>query len=44
VGDTLRPGRWLLYVVLAAFAVFFLLPLVVVILNSFRTAQEIART
>ncbi len=40
----MRPGRWLLYAVLAAFAVFFLLPLVVVILNSFRTAQEIART
>jgi len=42
--DAMRPGRWLLYAVLAAFAAFFLLPLVVVILNSFRTAQEIART
>ena len=38
-----RPGRWLLYAVLAAFAVFFLLPLVVIVLNSFRTAQEIGR-
>ena len=46
--DALRPfprlGRWLLYAVLAAFAVFFLLPLVVVVLNSFRTAQEIGRS
>ena len=43
MADALRPGRWVLYAVLAAFAVFFLLPLVVVVLNSFRTAQEIAR-
>jgi len=42
--DALRPGRWLLYAVLASFALFFLLPLVVVVLNSLRTAVEIGTT
>jgi glucose/mannose transport system permease protein len=39
--SALRQGRWLLYAVLLAFAVFFLVPLGVVLLNSVRTAQEI---
>jgi len=39
----LRPGRWLIYGALAAFAVFFLVPLAVVVLNSTRTALEIGR-
>jgi glucose/mannose transport system permease protein len=43
VAEILRPGRWLIYAVLVAFALFFLAPLAVVILNSFRTAQEIGR-
>jgi glucose/mannose transport system permease protein len=34
-------GRWLIYVLLAAFVVFFLTPLVVVVLNSVRTTEEI---
>jgi glucose/mannose transport system permease protein len=42
--SALRPGRWLLYAVLIGFAVFSLLPLVVVVLNSFRTAVEIGRS
>jgi glucose/mannose transport system permease protein len=37
----LRQGRWLIYAVLLSFAVFFLVPLAVVVLNSVRTAQEI---
>jgi len=36
-----RPTRWLIYAALAASALFFLVPLVVVLLNSVRTAQEI---
>jgi glucose/mannose transport system permease protein len=44
VGNVIRPGRWLLYAVLIGFAVFSLLPLVVVVLNSFRTAVEIGRS
>jgi glucose/mannose transport system permease protein len=36
-------GRWLIYLLLAAFVVFFLTPLVVVVLNSIRTAEEIGR-
>ncbi len=40
----LRPGRWLIYAILLAFAGFTLLPLVVIILNSFRTAVEISST
>ena len=43
-GDTLRPGRWLLYAVLIGFAGFTVLPLLVIVLNSFRTAVEIARS
>jgi glucose/mannose transport system permease protein len=37
----LRPARWLIYAALTASALFFLAPLVVVLLNSVRTAQEI---
>jgi glucose/mannose transport system permease protein len=40
---TASRGRWVLYVLLAAFATFFLTPLVVVVLNSVRTAEEIGR-
>jgi len=43
-GDAIAAhGRWLIYALLAAFAVFFLTPLVVVVLNSVRTAEEIGR-
>ena len=38
----LRPARWLIYAALTASALFFLAPLVVVLLNSVRTAQELA--
>jgi glucose/mannose transport system permease protein len=37
----LRPVRWLIYAALTASALFFLAPLVVVLLNSVRSAQEI---
>ena len=37
----LRPTRWLIYAALTASALFFLAPLVVVLLNSVRTGQEI---
>jgi glucose/mannose transport system permease protein len=36
-------GRWLIYLLLVLFAVFFLTPLVVVVLNSVRAAEEIGR-
>jgi glucose/mannose transport system permease protein len=36
-------GRWLIYLLLFLFAIFFLTPLVVVVLNSVRTAEEIGR-
>ena len=36
-------GRWMVYALLVAFALFFLTPLVVVVLNSLRTAEEIGR-
>ncbi|UZF95888.1 carbohydrate ABC transporter permease [Bosea sp. NBC_00550] len=39
-----RGSRILLYVVLIAFAAFYLTPLIVVILNSFRSFQEITQT
>ena len=39
----LRPTRWLIYAALAASALFFLVPLVVVVLNSLRTNEEIAQ-
>jgi glucose/mannose transport system permease protein len=40
-----RTGRYVfVYPVLFAFAVFFLVPLIVVILNSFRTFEEISQT
>jgi glucose/mannose transport system permease protein len=39
-----RPGRWLVYLALLGFALFFLTPLGVVLLNSVRTAEEIGRT
>lgn len=39
-----RAARALLYAVLCAFAVFYLTPLVVVVLNSFRSFQEITQT
>jgi glucose/mannose transport system permease protein len=35
--------RWLIYALLGIFVVFFLAPLVVVVLNSVRTAEEIGR-
>src|SRR6266849_2028803 len=37
----LRPTRWLIYAALTASALFFIAPLVVVLLNSVRSAQEI---
>jgi glucose/mannose transport system permease protein len=37
----LRPARWLLYAALAAAALFFLVPLAVVVLNSVRSGREI---
>jgi glucose/mannose transport system permease protein len=40
----LRPGRWLIYAILFGFALFTLLPLIVIVLNSFRTAVEIGRS
>ena len=40
----LRWGRWLIYAVLLATAAFMTLPLLVVVLNSFRTAVEIGRS
>ena len=43
-GIALRPGRWLIYAILFGFALFTLLPLVVIVLNSFRTAVEIGRS
>jgi glucose/mannose transport system permease protein len=36
-------GRWMVYALLVVFALFFLTPLVVVVLNSLRTAEEIGR-
>lgn len=36
--------RFVLYAVLAAFAAFFLIPLAVVVINSFRTLEEITQT
>jgi glucose/mannose transport system permease protein len=41
--DRMAGGRWLIYLLLVLFAVFFLTPLVVVVLNSVRTAEEIGR-
>ena len=43
-GNALRPGRWLIYAILFGFALFALLPLIVIVLNSFRTAVEIGRS
>src|SRR5580698_10339162 len=40
----LRPGRWLIYAILFGFAAFTLLPLIVIVLNSFRTAVEIGNS
>ncbi|MCI0754735.1 carbohydrate ABC transporter permease [Teichococcus vastitatis] len=37
-------GRWLIYGLLIAFAAFYLTPLLVVVLNSVRTAQDIGST
>jgi len=37
-------GRWLVYALLTGFAAFYLVPLVVVVLNSVRTAQDIGAT
>src|SRR5690349_11064750 len=44
MGKALRPGRWLIYAILFGFALFTLLPLIVIVLNSFRTAVEIGRS
>ena len=40
--DALRPGRWLIYAILCWLRAVLLLPLVVVVLNSFRTARRSA--
>ena len=37
-------GRWIVYVLLVGFAAFYLAPLMVVVLNSVRTAQDIGAT
>lgn len=37
-------GRWAIYVVLVAFAAFYLVPLIVTLLNSVRTEQDIGST
>lgn len=42
--DTFRPGRVLVYLAVTLMAAAYLVPLVVVFLNSLRTAQEIAQT
>jgi glucose/mannose transport system permease protein len=42
--DTFRPGRVLVYLAVTLIAAAYLVPLVVVFLNSLRTAQEIAQT
>jgi glucose/mannose transport system permease protein len=42
--DSGRFGRFILYAVLVAFAMFYLAPLVVVLLNSFRSLEEITQT
>ena len=42
--DTFRPGRVLVYLAVSLMAAAYLVPLVVVFLNSLRTAQEIAQT
>jgi len=45
MGDaTFTPGRALIYLVVALIAAAYLVPLVVVVLNSLRTAEEIAQT
>src|SRR6266699_3694741 len=41
---TFTPGRGLIYLALTAIAAAYLVPLVVVVLNSLRTAEEIAQT
>ena len=41
--DATSGSRWLTYALLGAFALFFLTPLAVVVLNSVRTAEEIGR-
>jgi glucose/mannose transport system permease protein len=42
--STLTPGRALIYLIVSLLAVLWLVPLVVVTLNSLRTAEEIAQT
>src|SRR5215831_8005974 len=42
--ETFAPGRALIYLVVALIAAAYLVPLVVVVLNSLRTAEEIAQT
>ncbi|HZP99634.1 MAG TPA: carbohydrate ABC transporter permease [Reyranella sp.] len=44
MASTLRASRWLIYAVLIGTALFMLMPLLVVVLNSFRTAVEIGRS
>ena len=44
MGRAVPPGRVALYAVLVGFALFYLAPLLVVLLNSFRSFEEIAQT